>query len=77
MPTSDGLPKKGDRLRHVESGLVLVVVHREGSKTLYHIIAVCEDGAIFHQSHAAGYPEDHISISSMYWMLLHHIFEYV
>jgi hypothetical protein len=76
MPTSKGRPTKGDRLKHLESGLVLVVVKREGSGDEYYVIVRCEGVLAIHFSHPMGYPEDHLIIGNMGWMLLHHLFEY-
>lgn len=75
MPSPTGLPIKGDRFRHVESGLVFIVVLRTSlSHTEYNIIAHSSDGLPVHFLHPPGYPEDHFIIPNFGWMLSRRLF---
>lgn len=44
MPTPTGLLKAGDKVRHKESGRVMVVVRREGNDAIYSVILKPADG---------------------------------
>jgi hypothetical protein len=77
MPTPTGLPTKGDRLLHRDSGIFFTVVKREGSGVVFSIIAKREDGNDANGNHAAGYPRDHIRINEFPWYIQQGIFKWV
>lgn len=74
MPTPTGLPSKGDRFRHHDSGVIFVIVKREGAGVNYSIIARREDGQPANGSHAYGYPKDHIRITEFAWYVQQKLF---
>ncbi len=78
MPTVAGLPRKGDRLQHVESGIVVRVVVRNGNDWLCNVIVQREDHrSALNTHHAYGYPRDHMRLLSVMWLLKHNIYRYV
>jgi len=74
MPTPTGLPTKGDRIRHVESGTCFIVVKRLGNTNMYSVIARREDGHQHPGRHAFGYPPDHALLTEMAWMFQQKLF---
>jgi hypothetical protein len=78
MPTPNGLPKKGEKIKHIPSGAIYEVIQREGSSVDYSIIVRQLDGDTTHpHHHPYGYPADHMRITEMRWMMNHHLWEVV
>jgi hypothetical protein len=47
MPTPAGKLRKGDHIRHVDSGTTCVVVERHGNDATYSVVLRREDGGQF------------------------------
>ena len=78
MPTPNGLPKKGEKIIHVASGVIYEVVVREGSSVDYSIIVKRTDGDKTHpHHHPYGYPDDHMRITEFAWMMNQGLFKVV
>lgn len=71
MPKLRDLPHADERLQHVESGVIYVVVKRLGT---HRIIVRREDGLAVNIMHPYGYPADHMLINEVIWLIRHSIF---
>jgi len=64
MPTPTGMLKAGDRIRHIESGEVCLVVERLGNDACYSVHIQIESGSVFPSTNS----RRRIMTEAAYWL---------
>jgi hypothetical protein len=69
MPTPTGLLRRGDRIRHTETGTVCVVQERFGNDATYSVWLQREDGGLFPPSSGTSHDRRSLLLlEAAYWI---------
>lgn len=69
MPTAKGLPRKGDKMVHVETGEIVTVVKRESDSIPDCSVIVSYDSGRAARNPVYGYPKNCMRVTEiMYWL---------